>query len=145
MTMKSILIAALAILGASAPLLRAEEPLPTVRTSKDWIIISGTGFEDKGPLPWVHMIRKDIILSINMVPDPAMIYPDSEPQPRKFHGTTEEGIAKLAACIDITTTELDSSGAAKTYTIRHLTNTTAPVVLEKIIKALDSTQDTPPE
>lgn len=113
----------------------ADEP-PAIRETKDWIIISGIGFEGKGPLPWTHAIRKDTILSAGIQPDPSSLYPPSGGE-RVYHDASAEEIAKLPVVLNVTTTELDSANASqnKTHMIRGLTNATAPAALEKILNA----------
>lgn len=136
--MKSI-IATVILLAASILPTFAEEP--TIREAKDWIIISGTGFEEKGPLPWTRAIRKDTILSLSIRPDPYTLYPIDDQgnrQEKKFHDTPKAQIPKLGAVIDITiarTKGSDDSGNV-IYTIEGFTNTTAPVFLEKILEAI---------
>ena len=106
--------------------------------SREWVIISGTGFEDKGPLPWTYAIKKSTILSACIQTDPRILYPQEGP--RQFHDTTPEEVEKLPAIIRITTTELTSSTSPqnKTHTISGLTHATAPLMLEKILAAIDS-------
>lgn len=139
--MKSTFIAIIACLAASIAPIFAEDPLPTIRENKEWIIISGIGFEDKGPLPWTHAIRKDTILSVIIQPEPNILYPDGVAGGKKFHGTPKDEITKLAARIEITTSELAPSEGStnKRYIIQGLTNATAPGILEKILGTVDKT------
>lgn len=113
----------------------AAEP-PAIRETKDWIIISGIGFEGKGPLPWTHAIRKDTILSAGIRPDPSSLYPPDGGE-KVYHNASAEEIAKLPVVIDVATTELAARSASenKTYIITGLTNATAPAALEKILNA----------
>jgi len=134
--MKSIIAAALFLAASLLPTL-AEEP--TIREAKDWIIISGTGYQKSGPLPWTHAIRKDLILSVHIEPSVSVIYPGETQGPMRFHDTPKNEIAKLAAAIEITTSESppDTRGSFnKRYTIEGFTNTTAPAFLEKILEAV---------
>jgi len=134
-TMKSIIATAILLAASILPSF-AEEP--TIREAKDWIIISGTGYEQSGPLPWTHAIRKDLILSVTIEPSVSVIYPEDK-GPMKFHDTPKAEIAKLAAAIEITTSELPPGSGApsnKRYTIEGFTNATAPAFLDKILEAI---------
>jgi hypothetical protein len=86
---------------------------------------------------------KDTILSACIETDPHALYPPERPGGRHFYDTSPEEIQKLPAVIRITTTELTSSTSAqnKTHTITGLTHLTAPLMLEKIVAAIDSPQD----
>ena len=135
--MKSLIASAL-FLAASILPTPAEEP--TIREAKDWIIISGTGFKQSGPLPWTHAIRKDVILSVHIEPSGRVIYPGDNQGPMKFHDTPKDEIAKLAAAIEITTSEITDGSASqnKRYTIEGLNNTTAPAFLNKILELIQN-------
>jgi hypothetical protein len=133
--MKSVLAAVFFLATSILPTF-AEEP--TIREAKEWIIISGTGFEQSGPLPWTHAIRKDLILSVTIQPSASLIYPEGK-GPMKFHDTPKDDISKLAAAIEITTSESppDSRGSFnKRYTIEGFTNATAPAFLDKILELI---------
>ena len=140
--MKSI-IATVVLLAASILPTLAEEP--TIREAKDWIIISGTGFEEKGPLPWTRAIRKDTILSLSIRPDPYTLFPidnQGNRQEKKFHDTPKDQIPKLGAVIDITIARTrDSDDSSNViYTIEGLSNATAPAFLEKILELVQKSE-----
>lgn len=137
-TMKSLIAAAIFLAASVLPIF-AEEP--TIREAKDWIIISGTGFEEKGPLPWTRALRKDTILSLSIRPDPYTLFPSDDQgnrQEKKFHDTPKDQIPKLGAVIDITIARTRGSDDSSNviYTIEGLTNATAPAFLEKILELI---------
>lgn len=133
-----LLIATLGLAITLPATLHAEVKPPTLRTTSEWIIISG--FYDSGDsiLPWTHALKKSSIKSITIWTD------RSKHSSEQLKDLTPEKIDQLPATIYITTDERDTSGSNKRYEVAGLTNATAPAMLEKLLDAVgDPTASTP--
>lgn len=125
------------ILGGFSPLRAVEEQVPTLRETGEWIIISGNAEDgsNRGPLPWMHAIRKSAVVSVTIETDFFGIDQSGSGEGKKFHAASAEEIGALPAHIRITTTELASGGDYRQYWIRGLTHASAPAMLEEILRA----------
>ena len=135
--MKSILslIACLGILLASASQGDAADQEPSLRETKDWIVISGISDGENGPLPWSFAIKKSTILSVTIDTHHRVLFDNGKPV--KYRGASLEEIDNLPANIRVSTSELTGSGN-RIFHITGLTHATAPLLLEKMLAAIDS-------
>jgi len=118
--------------------LSAEIKPPTLRTTSQWLIISGYRTYSDSTLPWTFALRKNSIKSMSIWTDRSTL------PPGPVNATTPAQINELPATISIITDELDSSGANSRYEVTGLTNATAPAMLEKLLEAMGETAATTP-
>ncbi len=134
------LIALAGLLLASTPPALAGEEEPTLRDTKDWIIISGVGADfgdpQNGPLPWSVAIKKSTILSVT-IDTHHSAQADKDGRPISYRGASRDELYSLPANIRVATSELAGSGN-KVFHIGGLTHASAPLMLEKIIAATES-------
>ncbi|HEY1123668.1 MAG TPA: hypothetical protein VGE67_18775 [Haloferula sp.] len=133
-----LLLATFSLAIALPTTLNAEVKAPTLRTTSEWLVISGYRDNGNGALPWTFALKKSSIKSIS-------IWTDLSKHPSEnLKDITPEQIENLPASIYIVTDELDSSGANSRFEITGLTNASAPAMLEKLLDAAsDSTASTP--
>ena len=133
-----ILIATLGLAIALPATLSAEVTPPTLRTTGEWLVISGYRDNGDGALPWTFAFKKSAIKSMSIWTDRSNL------PPGPLNATTPAQIDALPASIYIVTDERDSSGANSRFEVTGLTNASAPAMLEKLLDAAsDPTASTP--